>query len=1091
MPILSSTHNVSVSYAEHSASIWLQRYSDLDIETKLLEDLERHYGQSKSGRRLRPEMHPLCAAKCSDGRWYRAKIVSHTETTAYVHYIDYGNVEEVTLESVMVLEPRFYEPYQLAVNVSLSVALTGTENEQVKILQLHLMNKALGAVFYNVHKKWVVDLTENGEKLSDKLRTLNLVEEEQAAASESLSETQGTSTSNGKFNVCVSHVDSPSQFWLQRADEIACLNERQEQLQLEISDFPMMEDIPEEGTLCVAVYSIDNLWYRAEVLDADEDITTVRFIDYGNTDVIDNKTRNIRQIPDSWKHVERFALKCRLDVVPVDMEDWNESICERFENLATSTDTIQAAVLADNSTPKRVELFVNDKSVSETLVEEKHAIIINTEQEPVDEIIDLELDPHSAFVSHINSPNEFWIQEEKLVADLEVMADRFIVADMFPKVNDVKEGSLYVAKYPEDEKWYRARVVSHDDNGTRVIYVDYGNSAVSTDIRAIPEDLATIPPLSRKCCLELPPRIREWSERTREEFIKLSADGATTFLLDVLREQETSLVKLTLDGQNVADILADICCEQDLPLVIEERLPPLGEENSPNVVVSHINGPGEFWIQAESSINELEVMSDRLRDAESFVTLNSFDIGTICAAKYPEDGHWYRAKIIARCGTGSEVLYMDYGNSAITMELRALPEDIANIPMLSKRCALEKPSYVTAWSEAACIKFKELAAEGATMFQYETVDENDPTMRVRLSLNGTSIVDLLSDECENISEIGFDVPEKPKITSDTEGRQETVFHGNYRPDKEIPDLDEQVQRESILFDQTRMLESGIDNETLDNNSSSNFNANEECRYVGRPEKYYIFNSRIAEKADENAENFETATTGSTGLEDDQVSADTSNATRYVEQNKSQVVTELTVDQIVESMMRDSNARNATETRMIDDTDPLKTQFQCVAQTDISKQEELLARMRSIDINGPAKDTQILEFMDRDITSNSSTLRKHLTEDPGRQKAHEVTNESELENSTCQNADPTRIKKKEARSEVVLDTNEFFKLGSTTRNEIISAITNKGSPLEIQSRSTSVSHDSNPSESTSMVKTTESSIGSVIKTDPADQRLVDG
>jgi len=1023
-------------------------------------------------------MHLLCAVKCSDGRWYRAKIISHTEIMAYVHYIDYGNIEEVALESVMVLEPRFYEPYQLAVNVSLSVALAGTENEQVKILQLHLMNKSLGAVFYNVHKKWVVDLTENGEKLSDKLRTLNLVEEEQAATG-SLSQTHGASTSTSNLNVCVSHVDSPSQFWLQRADEIARLNERQEQLQLEISDFPMMEDIPEEGTLCVAVYSIDNLWYRAEVLDADEDITTVRFIDYGNTDVIDNKTRNIRQIPDSWKHIERFALKCRLDVVSVDMEDWNESICERFENLVTSTDTIQATILTD-TTPKRVELFVNGKSVSERLVEEKHAIIINTEQEPVDEIVDLELDPHSAFVSHVNSPNEFWIQEEKLVADLEVMADRFIVADMFPKVNDVKEGSLYVAKYPEDDKWYRARVVSHDDNGhTQVIYVDYGNSAVSTDIRAIPEDLAAIPPLSRKCCLEMPSPIKEWSEQARKEFSKLCADGATTFLLDVLKEQETSLVKLTLDGQNVVDILADMCRERhSLPLVIEERLPPLGEENSPNVVVSHINDPGEFWIQAESSINELEVMSDRLRDAESFVTLNSSDIGTICAAKYPEDGHWYRAKIIARCGNSSEVLYMDYGNSAITMELRALPEDIVNIPMLSKRCALEEPSYVTTWSETACIKFKELAAEGATMFQFETVDENDP-MRVRLSLNGTNIVGLLSAECENISEIGSDAPgEKTEITPDTEERYGgTVFHGDYRlPGKEIlGNSDKEVRsclEESILFDQTGIVESGIDSETPDN-SSSNFNANEtEYRCDGKAEKYYTFkNSRIGgEKVDEN---FKTA--NAAGSRAEEASTDTSNAS---------IVTELTVDEIVESMMRDGNA----EVRVIDDTtDSLKTQCQFLAD-ELNEQE--VSQIRSTDIRKAPKDTQILEFMEKDIPAANSTLRRQLAEDPGRQKVQSVTNESQPRNSETQNADLTRIKRKqEASSEMVLDTDEFLKLASSTRNEMISAITNK-IPLEIQPRSTSVIHDSNSFESTSTVKTTESS-RSVIKTDSADQRLIDG
>ncbi|KYN07032.1 Maternal protein tudor [Cyphomyrmex costatus] len=787
MPILSSTQNVAVSSMDHSASIWLQRSLDVDVEAKLLKDLEQYY--TNSGQRLKPEIHSLCATKyTNDGQWYRGKIISFTETTAYVNYIDYGNNEEVALDSVMVLEPQFYEPHQLAINVSLSVSLTGTEAEQNDILQSHLIGKDFMATFYNVHQNWIVDLIENGEKLSDKFRSLNLVKIEQTSELASQPASQIYETTPGIFDVCVSHVDSPSQFWLQRIDETTSLNEKQEQLQLEVPNFLTIDGIPEEGTLCVAVYSIDDLWYRAEVLDADEDIITVRFIDYGNTDVVDNKPSNIRQMPDDWKNLEAFAFKCRLDVIPVDTEDWNEATCERFKNLVMSVES-QALIVADTM-PKRVELFIDNKSVSETLVEEKHAIIINTEQELVNEIVDLELDPHSAFVCHINSPNEFWVQEEKSVADLEVMADRFMVADMFSKIEERKEGLLCVAKYPEDEQWYRARIVSYDDNGTQVIYIDYGNSATSTEIRAIPEDLASIPPLSRKCCLELPLQVAEWSEQAREEFIKLAADGATIFLLDVLKDQETSLVKLTLDGQNVADILGNMC-ERNSP-VIEERLPPLGEENSPNVVVSHINNLNEFWIQAESSISELEVMSDRLRDAESFLTLNSFDVGTVCAARYPEDGYWYRAKIVAHCKEGTDVLYMDYGNSAVTEDLRVLPEDIVNIPILSKRCTLEKPNNIVAWSEEACNKFKELAAEGATMFQFETLNEDDP-MHVRLCLNGTNIIDLLS-ECENI----------PVVIEITDTEDKNIAENN-TVDKEIQKTtlhdDQLVKDKETLFSQ--------------------------------------------------------------------------------------------------------------------------------------------------------------------------------------------------------------------------------------------------------------------------------------------------
>ncbi|KYN31432.1 Maternal protein tudor [Trachymyrmex septentrionalis] len=920
MPILSSTHNVFVSYTDHPTNIWLQRYLDVDLETKLARDLQQYY--ASSGQNLKPEIHLLCATKYSDdGQWYRGKIVSLTETTAYINYIDYGNSEEVALDSLMILEPQFYEPHQLAINVSLSVSLTGTEAEQKDILQTHLMSKDFVATFYNVYKKWIVDLIENGEKLSDKFRSLNLVEIEQTFELAPQLASQIHEITPGRFDVCVSHVDSPSQFWLQYMDKMTALNEKQQQLQLEVSNFLTIDGIPEEGTLCVAVYTIDDLWYRAEVLDADEDITTVRFIDYGNTDVIDNKASNIRQIPDDWKNLEAFAFKCRLDVIPVDTEDWSESTCERFQNIVTSVESLQALIIADTM-PKRVELFIDNNSVSETLVEEKHAIIINTEQELVNEIVDLELDPHSAFVCHINSPSEFWVQEEKSVADLEVMADRFMVADMFPKIEERKEGLLCVAKYPEDEQWYRARIVSHDDNGTQVIYIDYGNSAISTEIRTIPEDLASIPPLSRKCCLELPLQVVEWSEQAREKFVKLAADGATIFLLDVLKDQETSLVKLTLDGQNVADILGNMC-EQNLP-VIEERLPPLGEENSPNVMVSHINCPNEFWIQAESSISELEVMSDRLRDAESFLALNNLDVGMVCAARYPEDGYWYRAKIVGHCEEGTEVLYMDYGNSAITEELRVLPEDIVNIPILSKLCALEKPNNIE-WSEKACDKFKELAAEGATMFQFEILDEDDP-MHVRLYLNGTNVIGLLS-ECENI----------PEVIEIIETDDENIAENNTENNTVDMEIQKTMSHEyQLINDKKTVLNQTDDMECINQmkkleineiacNGLTNSDIDEKCK-----DQQIASFSEIKENIDDSSEITVVESTSSMlkdiisavimekGLDVTVRNETISNAITSIEPylTSSSNVKELSIDEIIENMIR--NATDDLESQKIDD-----------------------------------------------------------------------------------------------------------------------------------------------------------------------------
>ncbi|XP_033178847.1 maternal protein tudor isoform X2 [Bombus impatiens] len=743
LPILSSTQKVIAIYIEHSGSIWLKFTENHPMEENLLHTLNKYY--PISGKLWKPEYGRLCAVKSSNGQWYRARVIGISEKRGiYINYIDFGNSAFMPHNRVMMLDSRFYTPHQLAINVSLSVIIKGTVFEQSNILEHHLRGKGLTCVFHNVNKRWVVELLYNGEKFSSKFRSLNLISEKKIYGP-----TEATiynMTEGCKYKVSVSYADSPSQFWLRREDDYSDLHSKHTQLQQDALTFPEIDGILEEGSLCIVSNNINGYWYRAQVLDADEDITTVRLIDLGSTDIINNKSGKIRQLPDEWKEIKGYAVKCRLDVIPAEAEDWNSAICKRFESLV-KVESVEAMVIA-NSVPKRVDLLINGKSVSEMLVENHYAVKIHTEEELIDEIVDLELDPYSAFVSHINSPNEFWVQEEKSIGDLEIMADRFIVAHLFSKVDEIKENLLCVAKYPDDECWYRARVVSHSDSVTEVIYIDYGNSATSTEIRALPVDLVDVPPLSRKCRLIMPEGITKWSEKACKEFVRLSGEGAAIFLLDVIDEGETSLVKLTLNGKNVTDILAKFC----EPPIIEKRLSPLGEANLSNVFVSCINSPNKFWIQAESNTTDLNKMLERLQAAPSFLPLSIFDIGTICAAKYLENGQWRRAKILSHSKEGTEVLCIDYGDITITNETRTLPADIINVPPLSKCCALKKPNSINSWPLDARAIFEELTAGGKTMFQCEILDDTSNLLSVKLSFDGKNITDILVPFVENISE---------------------------------------------------------------------------------------------------------------------------------------------------------------------------------------------------------------------------------------------------------------------------------------------------------------------------------------------------
>ncbi|XP_011311904.1 maternal protein tudor isoform X2 [Fopius arisanus] len=745
-PIIHSVNKVTISHVNHAKSLYLQRVSDIPLLQSLLDDLFNFY--STSGRPLNPQALPqtLCAAQSQDENWYRAKILKSSQTGALVQYLDYGNSEHVPSELLKELEPQHMIKPHVALEVSLSVNLKGSESEQFEALKPLLLDKEFTASLYNIRSKWIVELEDStGTKISQILGSSDLLQQEEEPKKPEIDPSEPEDMIvGGKYKVAVTHADNPAQFYIQRLRDVPAIDDLQEKLQAEVPSYSHVEGIPEENLFCAATYSADGFWYRAEVIDADEDIVTVRFVDFGNTDSITDIKNGIKYLPESMKSIKRYGIKCRLDLIPSGEEDWSEGTCEKFLMMATAEEFIDAVVTADGN-PKRLELFVGDENIGDKLVEEKLAIKVDGVEDIFDEIIHRELDPRAAFVSHINSPSEFWVQEEKFVADLETIADRFVVADMFGRIEEVQEGSLCVAKFPEDQNWYRAKVISHGDTGTNVIYIDYGNSAVSTEIRQIPEDLAAIPPLSRKCCLPLPEGIEQWSEKACEEFSRMADDGATIFILDVIEEGETSKVKLILEGVDISIDLIGLC---EKPVAtIEERLSPLGEETSPNVVVSHAVSPSEFWLQADCKIAELELMAEPLINAQSFLPLTTLSEGTICAAKFPEDNHWYRAKILCHSESETEVLYIDYGNSAVTSELRALPEDIIKIPHLSMFSSLKLPEDVECWSQEACEKFIELAADGMTTFECVEMDEDDPSL-VKLSLNGQDVVDILAPLCK-------------------------------------------------------------------------------------------------------------------------------------------------------------------------------------------------------------------------------------------------------------------------------------------------------------------------------------------------------
>lgn len=202
-------------------------------------------------------------------------------------------------------------------------------------------------------------------------------------------------------------------------------------------------------------------------------------------------------------------------------------------------------IISQDEKTTYVELFSNNQNIAELLIKEELAIREETQSEPLT----------TCFVSHLNSPSEFWIQLESSVADLEWISDQLSNSETFPELEDLTPGSLCAAVFPEDDNWYRARILSNTVAGLEVLFIDYGNSCTCTCMRALPEDLALMPAMAQKCSLQKPQEIEQWTQQASDKFKEIAAEGVTIFNVKKLRTGETAVVDLLLDGQSVSHML--------------------------------------------------------------------------------------------------------------------------------------------------------------------------------------------------------------------------------------------------------------------------------------------------------------------------------------------------------------------------------------------------------------------------------------------------------------------------------------------------------------------------------------------------------
>uniref|UniRef100_UPI003AABC1A6 tudor domain-containing 6 n=1 Tax=Centroberyx gerrardi TaxID=166262 RepID=UPI003AABC1A6 len=345
---------------------------------KLTEQITQHYEGRLATCIVSPDMlGSPCAARGSDGRWYRSVLqqVFPTNKVVEVLNVDYGTKQFVQVEHVRPLAAEFFRMPVVTYICSLhgitdkGVGWTATHIDYLKTLLLY---KTVIAKFeYQSLSEGVHYVTLYGDENtninnlfgskdrcllecekslgdyavhSTKYRGQHQVRQEsQGSILTSAQAVKGTEGKklpvedlplNSSHMAVVQHVSSPSEFWIQTqkyANEF-------DKLMGSIFDLyrdSVNEDVvrnPTVGLYCAAKAE-DGDFYRATVSEVGETQIKMFFVDYGNTEVIDRSS--IRTLPDKLKKLPHLALKCRLAAVKPKDERWSQSATDFFTKAVT------------------------------------------------------------------------------------------------------------------------------------------------------------------------------------------------------------------------------------------------------------------------------------------------------------------------------------------------------------------------------------------------------------------------------------------------------------------------------------------------------------------------------------------------------------------------------------------------------------------------------------------------------------------------------------------------------------------------------------------------------------------------------------
>ncbi|XP_039636928.1 tudor domain-containing 6 [Perca fluviatilis] len=374
---------VYVSHCNSPLSFYVQLVREEDEIFSLVETLNdpESTPQTNDVKDLRPG-DLVQAEFADDSSWYRAVVKEiHGKTMVLVEFVDFGNTAEMPISKIGRLQKTFLQLPMYSTHCMLSEA-AGLGKEQLldpevvsafkedlgvggeKVLKCQFIRQS-GSV-------WEVSLEDGGETVKCKAPTkcstngfetapekFEQVEEKPGQNSDTRNVPENSEKLlhnpcsvcyhqqeflvGQKLEVYITAINDYQTFWCQPAhsEELEQITSSVSEVGDEADHKPIDPGSLSPGSPCIALFSDDDFWYRAEVIDKDGDELSVLFVDYGNKSQVN--VTNVREMPPGLMESPQQAFLCELENFDASHGSWDSGVVDELSAL-TADKALQLTV---------------------------------------------------------------------------------------------------------------------------------------------------------------------------------------------------------------------------------------------------------------------------------------------------------------------------------------------------------------------------------------------------------------------------------------------------------------------------------------------------------------------------------------------------------------------------------------------------------------------------------------------------------------------------------------------------------------------------------------------------------------------------